>query len=212
MNDDDLRARLRRVDPAAADASVDRASAARAQSLLEAIMSTPVDAVTPTTPDETARPRPARRWLVPLGAAAAVAGIALAATLVGGDGGGAPTRTAERKSLTLTAPDGTTMASCLMFDVQILKGMSPAFGGTVTEVSSGSVVLAVDRWYAPKGSDVTHVELRTGSDVPVSIDGIEFEQGKRYLVTAANGTVNTCGYSGLATPEYEEKFDEAFGG
>ncbi|HVE99298.1 MAG TPA: hypothetical protein VNA12_08975 [Mycobacteriales bacterium] len=211
MSDDDLRARLRRTDPAARGGSDESAGDARAESLLEAIMSTPLDTPSPAEAPPATRRTPTRRWLVPVGAAAAVGGIALAATLLGGTGSDAPNKTNTATPLKLTAPDPTVMASCLMFDVEILKGMSPAFGGTVTDASDGKVVIDVDRWFSPKDSDVTTVELTSPVGSMVSIDGIEFEKGKRYLVTAAEGTVNTCGYTGLATAEYEQKFEAAFG-
>jgi hypothetical protein len=41
--------------------------------------------------------------------------------------------------------------------------------------------------------------------------GVEFADGQTYLVTATDGTVNGCGYSGLATPELQSAFDSAFG-
>ncbi len=37
-----------------------------------------------------------------------------------------------------------------------------------------------------------------------------FRVGERYLVTATDGTVNGCGFSGPATPELERAFEEAF--
>jgi hypothetical protein len=44
------------------------------------------------------------------------------------------------------------------------------------------------------------------------IDGFDFEVGQQYLITAAEGTVNFCGYSGPATPELTAAFDQAFAG
>lgn len=213
MNDDDLRTRLRRVDPCPSEAAIDRAGTRHAQNLLEAVMTTPIETQPTAEPDGVRSPG-ARRWLLPAAAAGAIGVIAVASALTFGGGGDDKPGTPPGKDVTLTlaAPDSTVMASCLPFDLKILAGMSPAFGGTVTEVSSDKVVLDVDRWFSPKGSDVTRVELTTGSPVPVSIDGVEFEQGKRYLVTAAEGTVNTCGYTGLATPDYEASFEQAFGG
>jgi hypothetical protein len=46
----------------------------------------------------------------------------------------------------------------------------------------------------------------------VALDGVDFQQGKRYFVTAAQGTVNGCGYSGPASAELEQAFAEAFPG
>lgn len=215
MRDDELRDRLRRVDPAATAPSADRAGTARAQSLLEGIMATPVDTTT-TADAPAARPATSRRWLVPVAAAAGVGAIALsAALLVGGGDEPAPRRTTAAL-LKLTAPasegGGTTMSSCLMFDEKILADMPTAFGGTVTSVGAGTVVLDVDRWFKPAESDVKTVEVSAATGDTVSIDQVEFVEGKRYLVTAAqDGTVNSCGYSGEATAEYEASFERAFG-
>ena len=45
-----------------------------------------------------------------------------------------------------------------------------------------------------------------------ALDGVDFGQGQRYLLTATGGVVNGCGFSGPATPELERAFDEAFPG
>jgi len=101
------------------------------------------------------------------------------------------------------------MSSCLPFDVATLAGMSPAFAGTVTSVDGGKVVLDVDRWYA--GGEAEQVLLsQPDATTSAALDGVTFEEGERYLVTAAQGTVNGCGYSGPATPELEAAFDQAF--
>jgi hypothetical protein len=42
--------------------------------------------------------------------------------------------------------------------------------------------------------------------------GIQFTEGERYLVSASDGTVSTCGFSGPYTDEMAAAFDEAFGG
>lgn len=40
----------------------------------------------------------------------------------------------------------------------------------------------------------------------------QFEVGSSYLITAAQGTVNFCGYSGTSTPDLVAAFDTDFGG
>lgn len=52
--------------------------------------------------------------------------------------------------------------------------------------------------------------LRAPSGLEALIDGFEFEVGKQYLITAADGNVNYCGYSGIATPELTAAFSDAF--
>jgi hypothetical protein len=41
--------------------------------------------------------------------------------------------------------------------------------------------------------------------------GIDFQVGSRYLVTALDGTVNYCGFSGLWTQELADTYAAAFG-
>jgi hypothetical protein len=99
-----------------------------------------------------------------------------------------------------------------------------AFAGTVTAVSDRTVptlsdmtvTLRVDHWYKGGTADVvTLTTLTSHALTPTTSagveDGVEFVQGKRYLVTATNGTVNGCGFTGEATPELEKAFAEAFG-
>jgi hypothetical protein len=42
------------------------------------------------------------------------------------------------------------------------------------------------------------------------IGGIPFAVGEEYLVSAQAGSVNYCGFSGPATPEYRTAFEAAF--
>jgi hypothetical protein len=204
---DDLRARLTRIDPAAAG-PVDPVTSPRAHELLERTMQTldtPADVV-----DISSR----RRWHRPalaVAAAVAVAGIALGATQLGSDDSPA---TKAPTTVALAVPgggDGTTMSSCLMFDVAILRDMPMALAGTVVAQDADSVTLRVDRWY--KGGTADQVRIATPSGATsVALDGVDFQKAQRYLLTATDGTVNACGYSGPATPELEKSYAEAFGG
>jgi hypothetical protein len=204
---DDLRARLARIDPAAAG-PVDPATSPRAQELLERTMQTlePL----PVVRDLTRPPRWRRPALVAAAAVAAV-GIALGATQLTSDDAPA---TKTPTTVALSAPaggDGTTMSSCLMFDVAILRDMPVALAGTVVAQDADSVTLRVDRWYKGGSADQVRIATPQGT-TSVALDGVAFEQGKRYLLTATDGTVNGCGYSGPATPELEKSYAEAFGG
>jgi hypothetical protein len=200
---DDLRVRLARLDPA--PRALDPVESPRAPELLERIMATPVlsDPEPAAAPNRT---RKAATWGL---AAAAAAAIAVGAAVVASDGGSTPTKAPT--TLALKLPDPAVMSSCIQFDVKYLKDMSPAFAGTVTSVSEGTVVLDVDKWYT--GGSADRVQLSTpGANSSASLDGVQFEVGKKYLVTAAEGNVNGCGYSGLATPQLQSAYDEAFGG
>jgi len=133
--------------------------------------------------------------------AAGVAGVLLAgcSTSAGSDG-----------PLVLTVPDtGGAMASCLPLTKEYLTEMSPAFAGTVTDVGADTVSLRVDRWYAGSGPDEVALTIPPGAHAAL-IGEIDFREGVSYLITAADGTVNLCGYSGEATPELQALFDAAF--
>lgn len=217
---DELRDRLRRIDPMAPDVPVEPATTPSSRQRLETIMQTPIiepEQRTPTSAPADGRPL-RRRAAALLGAAAAVAALAVGAVVVldDGGGGGGGGEVAREPVLDLSLGAGDAMASCLPFDVQILAGMSPAFAATATSVADGTVTLAVDRWYAGDPDPVTDgadtVVLLAQPGMEALIAGFDFEAGQRYLITAAEGTVNFCGYSGPATPELTAAFEEAFAG
>ena len=218
--DDQLRARLARIDPALAGPPVDLVSSPRAARLLERTMQS-----TDQTPDHStdqgtdlpaasapAAPSRWRRTGLLAAAAAAVAAVAIGVAVSGGDpAGDGPGSSDAPTTLALTVPPGGAISSCMMFDVAILRDMSPAFAGTVTSVDGGTVTLDVDRWY--RGGDADQVTVsQPDGQTSAALDGVAFEEGKRYLLTAAQGVVNGCGYSGPATPELEKSYAEAFGG
>jgi hypothetical protein len=162
---------------------------------------------TPLLDESPAAPAPRRtNWLVAAAAALVLAGGGLGIALAQDDA--APTNKAPT-TVALKLPPSGVMSSCIPFDVKFLKDMTPAFAGTVTEVGTASVTLDVDTWYAGGSADLVTVAQPDGNS-SAALDGVAFEKGKRYLVTAANGTVNGCGYSGLATPDFEKSFGEAF--
>ncbi len=193
---DDLRNQLKRLDPVYPGAP----STPPSRELLEDIM-----ASTDTT-NRTDR----TRWY----AAAAVAAVALVAAVaipaLNGDSP-TPTTVAAAPPLELSLGDGSAlMASCMAFDVEFLREMPVAFEGTVTAVDGEQVTLGVDRWF--KGGDVETVNLRAPAGMEALIGGIEFVEGGQYLITAAEGNVNYCGFSGPSTPEFRAAFEEAFNG
>lgn len=203
MNDDALRERLARLDPAAAPA--DPVTGLRAQELLERIMTTDLDTPASTT-DE--RSRRSRRLAALAAAAAAAVAVGGAALLAANDD--APTAK-QTTTLALSLPDPTAMASCIVFDPALLRDVPLAFAGTVTDVAGDTVTLDVTRWY--KGGTADVVTLATpGEHTSASLDAVRFEDGQAYLVTATGGQVNGCGFSGPASAELTRAFDEAFGG
>ncbi len=132
---------------------------------------------------------------------AGVAGVLLA---------GCSTSGGSEDPLELTMPDtGGAMASCLPLTAEYLAEMSPAFAGTVTDVGDDTVSMRVERWYAGSGPGEVVLAIPPGAHAAL-IGEIDFREGVSYLVTAVDGTVNLCGYSGEATAELQALFDAAF--
>lgn len=148
-------------------------------------------------------------WLAAAAVAVVVAGVGIVASL-GGDGGATPTTAVAAPPLELNLGDGGAMASCLAFEVGFLADMPVAFEGTVTGVDGDAISLNVDHWY--KGGDATTVELNAPQGLEALIGGIDFVAGEQYLISAAEGNVNYCGYSGPSTDEFRAAFDQAFAG
>ena len=193
MTDGDLRSRLAAADPAPSSKPVDPITSDRARALMEDIMTT-----------TTSQPRVEPRRFRLIGAVAAALVVVIGgAALLGGPGTSAD-------PLILTANGSDSMASCLPFDVATLAGMSPAFGGTVTELTDSVATLQVDRWFSGGEAETVEIQYTPGFEALIGTPNLEV--GQRYLITAAEGVVNGCGYSGLATPEYEAAFEGAFGG
>ena len=209
--DEELRTRLARIDPAGPDLPVNPATSPRAAELMERAMQTSTDA----EPDvDLPRGRPGRRPAWWAAGIAAVAAVAAAVFVFGGspvpnrppDGGGSPGGN-DATTLALSLP-ATPEARCRAFDVAVLRTMQVAFEGTVTATDGERTTLAVDRWFT--GGDADRVRIDVPDGRTSESLGIEFRSGARYLVTATDGTVNGCGYSGPATAELESAFADAF--
>jgi hypothetical protein len=72
------------------------------------------------------------------------------------------------------------------------------------------VLLTVNHWY--KGGSADEVRLESNNAPGIAMEGgINFEVGKRYLVTASDGTVSICGFTGEWSADLERSFQEAFG-
>jgi hypothetical protein len=110
-------------------------------------------------------------------------------------------------TLALSMPT-TPQARCRAFEVAVLRTMQVAFEGTVTATGNQQATLTVDHWFT--GGDAERVTIDVPTGRTSESLGIEFRSGARYLVTATDGTVNGCGYSGPATSELESAFTEAF--
>lgn len=201
MNDEELRSHLERMDPMHPGVPMEPVTSESSRRRLEHIMSTP------TIETREAKPRSSRTvWF------AAAAAVLVAAVAIGGI---ALNRSDDPEvvagpPLELTAGPHDALASCLQFDVSTLAMMPVAFEGTVVAVEGEAVTLDVDRWFA--GGNAEQVRVTAPAGLEALIGGIAFEQGGSYLITATDGTVNYCGYSGPATPEFRQAFEEAFPG
>ncbi len=213
MNDE-LRERLGRLDPMHPGVPVESATTQSSIARMEKIMNTPLiereDSLSESTPHPTSIGAHRRRKGMLLGMAAAAVVAIGGAVIVGNSGGSDSTQVAAGPPIGLSLGDSNVMSSCIVFDVALLADMSPAFAGTATSVDGETVTLTVDRWYT--GGDSATVVLKGAAGSPALIDGFEFEVGQQYLITAAEGNVNFCGYSGPATPELTAAFDAAFPG
>ncbi len=213
MNDE-LRDQLEQLDPMHPGVPVESVTTPSSRARLEQIMNTPLIEREQSDSSGAGRivhidaPRGRRSWLFGVAAAAAVA--LAGAAVVGSIGGGGDEPQTASPPLELSIGSDDPMAMCLPFDVSILRDMSPAFAATATSVEPGVVTLDVDRWYT--GGDADTVVLQTPDSSPALIAGFEFVVGEQYLITAAEGNVNFCGYSGVATPEMTAAFDAAFAG
>ena len=160
----------------------------------------------------TGSPRPRRPRALVLGVAAAAVVLAAAAggayLRSGDDDGGATVAAPTVTDLSLGTQDA--MAMCIQFTVETLSPMPVAFSGEVTEKSADAIVIDVDTWY--RGGDSDQVRLQA-PDMSVTSLGssIDFQEGSRYLVTATDGTVNYCGFSGPWTQDLADAYVAAFG-
>ncbi len=194
---DQLRDRLARIDPMHSGVSIDPVS----RDLLEEIMSTPV-----TKQPETGPEQKSNRWLVGI---AAVAALVLAVGGIIALTGDDADPVAAGPPLELNAAGEDPMASCIVFSVEELAKAPLAFEGTATSVEGDTVTLTVDQWF--KGGDAGEVILNAPPGMEALIGGIPFETGGQYLITAYDGNVNYCGFSGESTPELRAAYEQAFG-
>ncbi|MGQ0843520.1 MAG: hypothetical protein ACT4QF_05255 [Sporichthyaceae bacterium] len=208
--DEELRRMLSRLDPMDG-VPVEPVTSPQARHLLEQIMQS-----TQTEEPASAAVLPLRRRpraILAAAASVAVLALGIGVSQLGGGDGGAQTADLALTSLALKAPGGDpAMQMCLAFDAEGLRTMPVAFAGTATAVGAETVTIDVDRWFRGGDTDLVTIALPPGDLSPALIPGVEFATGQRYLVTATDGTVNGCGFSGPATPGYEKAFDEAFGG
>jgi hypothetical protein len=171
------------------------------EDLLEGIMSSPVT----EKPDTETRPRSSRSLVAVAAVAALVVAVGGIIALTGND----TDPVASGPPLELNAAGEDPMAMCIVFSVEELAKAPLAFEGTANAVEGDTVTLTVDHWF--KGGDAGQVILNAPQGMEALIAGIPFEVGGQYLITAYDGNVNYCGFSGPSTPELRSAYEQAFG-
>ncbi len=220
-DDDDLRARLAALDPVRRDPglrSLPEPTPAEIQEhVMHAMDHNTIDETTTDLPAD--RPAPHRGLRSPFAVAAGVIAVAVLAGggyVAAGLGKGNGTvsavsspRSTPATTLALKAGGGGVGAMCMRFDPALLKAMPVAFLGTVVSSAGEVVTLHVDTWYVGGTQDQVTV-TSPGGPSGGALDGVDFSGGGSFLVTATDGTVNGCGYSGPASPELEKVYTDAF--
>jgi hypothetical protein len=199
---DELRNRLSRLDPVPPEVVMDPVTSQSSQHLLEEIMS---QETTDLQPEPVSKGKKA--WYAAVAAAALVI-VVIGAVGILSDGGEDPVASGPPLELSAGTAD-PSMTMCIMYSVEELAKAPVAFEGTVTSVEGETVTLDVDHWF--KGGDAEQVVIDAPAGMEALLAGIPFEEGTQYLVTAYDGTVNYCGFSGPSTPEFRADFEEAFG-
>ncbi|SDC01025.1 hypothetical protein [Nocardioides lianchengensis] len=213
--DDELRARLRAADPAASLGPADPERVAR---LLEDTMSHDTETQVPERRTGT-RGRNPLTWLVAAAAVLVIGGVGVF-TLTGSPDDDSAPPVAENGTgssdgpepvvISLRAPTGAS-GRCMVPNAEVLAQQQVAFAGTVDEISDGTVVLTPTTTYA--GDEADRVEVVQPSEEMTQLIGaVDFQVGETYLVSATDGQVTVCGFSGPATPELEQLYTDAFGG
>ena len=203
--DPELLARLMAADPAAHLPPADPSRVAR---LLEDTMNTPHTEADAARSDHPApvRGRSPLAWIAAAAAVAALAGGGFWMTR-GDDSAPAVTPTVT----TLDSPPDPGAAKCQVPNAELLATQAVAFDGTVTSLADGVATLEVARWYAGDETDLVAVKA-PNADLQQLLLAVDFQEGKRYLVSALDGQVSVCGFSGEYSTELAALYDEAFGG
>jgi hypothetical protein len=223
--DDELRALLRTADPAR---TLPPAAPAAVSDLLEDIMSTDLDA-RPDAPDAPeAAPRRSRvTWLVAAAAATVIAGaggLALSALDSGSDpaptagstvqstapgaDAGQPADGAAGGTTELTAPSSNP-GRCAAPTAEFLAAQQQAFAGTVTAIDGEKVTLQTTDVYTGEVGQTVVVDAPAAA-MQSLIQSTQFEVGGSYLVSATDGQVAVCGFTGRADGALQGLYDQAF--
>jgi hypothetical protein len=209
--DPQLRALLAQSDPARSLAPADPQGLAR---LLEDTVSNDLDIHT-DLPQQTTelRRRGPLAWLVAAAAVATIAGGGYAAVSSMQDKGtveqaGPSAAVDDPVVVTLEAPTSVP-AKCAVPTPELLASSEVAFAGTVTAIDGDVVTLAPTETYAGQSADEVEV-VGMHPDVRALIGQPEFVVGGTYLVSATDGQMSACGFSGEASPQLQNLYELAF--
>jgi hypothetical protein len=152
-------------------------------------------------------------WLVAAAAVATIAGGGYAAVSSMQDNGtveqaGPGTSVDDPVVLTLEAPT-TVPAKCAVPTPELLAGAEVAFAGTVTAIDGDVVTFSPTETYAGESADEIEI-VGMGPEIRALTGQPEFVVGGTYLVSATDGQMFACGFSGEASPELQNLYDLAF--
>ncbi|MCW2793707.1 MAG: hypothetical protein JWO76_2805 [Nocardioides sp.] len=207
--DDELRARLRSVDPAS---SLPPADPTRVARLLEDTMSNTVDheGETELTRETGTHGRNPLTWLVAAAAVLIIAGVGAFGLLNHGLGADEVPRASDPgQTVTHLGAPGAASGRCMVPNADLLSTQTLAFEGTVQGISDGVVTLVPTRFFAGDETDVVEIKAPS-ADLQALIGAADFEEGGTYLVSATGGRVTVCGFSGPATPQLTALYEQAF--
>ncbi len=213
--DDELLARLRAGDPAAALPPADPDRVAR---LLEETMNNQTEAgptetgVSTESRETGTRNRGPLTWLVAAAAVLLIAGVGLFG-LLNHDFGTTQPPSADKPKLThseLQAPGQQAYtARCMVPSARILSTQTVAFEGTVEDIADDTVTLTPTHWYHGNSTGLVTVTAPP-ADLAALVGAAEFKVGGRYLVSATDGEVTVCGMTAPYNKDLAALYAEAF--
>lgn len=216
MNEDEMRDRLYRADPAASLPPADPGATAR---LLEDTMShdpeaPPVDETRATHH----RHRSTLTWLVAAAAVVLITGVGAFGLMNRGDDTddvpsvdkSSDTEPEPDSTLTRLSVDGATEGRCMVPNAELLRSQSLAFDGTVESLTDGVATLAPTEFFAGDPTDLVAVAA-PGEELQALLGAVDFREGERYLVSATDGRVTLCGFTAPYSSQLASLYAEAFG-
>ncbi len=145
-----------------------------------------------------------------IGAAVVIAVLALGAAIAGLVGAGS-TDTAERADRSEIALTVATAEAgrCVEPTSETVRNADLAFEGVVVESTADEVVLDPGRWYFGGDSDRVRLDVASPDGSPLRLHGQpQFRVGERWIVSATDGRVNSCGF----TAPWSAEAAAAYGG